>query len=477
MQLKNVLPAGLSISPILSLATRLTSVFLIATLIAVIVSALISSMAEQKRVSLSSLSNAAVGDLVRAFESGGIEATDRIHDRWRQTRNINVYLFLNGLRVTSRPMPVEALKVIEQSSGKATVASSNWETLTVRRNFDSQNIVYDVLLYRHLPLNASPRFDRSFYWQLFAAFLVTAAVSVFVALRLTKPLRVIQSTIAQVASGDLGARVPREIQVRRDEFGVLAEHVNRMAAHIGRLVAERERVLRHTSHELRSPLMRLRLSLELIRRESCTPKSIVQIDRCGREITRMDRMIEELLVVARLTHEVPQIVFGKLDLMSVLTTCANSSGMQANANAVEISVESEVSVPAIINGNEELLARAIDNLLRNAVRFSPRGGLITAQLTEEKTSFHLIVMDSGPGVPQKEVSAIFEPFYQARAGANQDGHGIGLSLVHHVATLHGARVWAENLEHGFRVVMAIDKVCNQRIQSSPYRINTCGHKR
>jgi signal transduction histidine kinase len=451
--------ACLSQLQVLSLASRLTAVFLFATLFAIIASALISSSARHKQASLSSLADAALVDMVRAFKASGRDGADSVHDQWRQARNVNVYLLVNGLRINSRPLPDEALEVIAQSNaGVAHAASNNWEILTTRSEASSRDALYVVVLYRHLPLRLSFAFDRSIYWQLLAVFLLISAASVFIALRFTKPLRIIQSTIARVANGQLDARAPQEVLVRHDEFGTLAKRVNQMTTHIERLIQERERVLRHASHELRSPLMRLRLSLELIKQQKMGRDGNTQIDRCNREIDRMDTMIEELLAAARSKHNCPRVVFGELDLMQLLAQCVDTNRMEAQATSINISLRSGARSPALIWGNAELLMRAIDNLLRNAIRFSPRGGQIEIKLKDEATRYLLTVIDSGSGVPEEHVSAIFEPFFQIPSAHNHRGHGLGLSLVRDIVKLHHGNVWARNTDGGFCVSILINKI-------------------
>jgi signal transduction histidine kinase len=428
-------------------------------MLAIIGSVLASTDTPSALPSLSSMSKLASTDVVTHYERDGSAGADKVHDYWRREHNVNVYLYINAVRVTTRPMPSEAIEEIAQAKGlpKHTTAAT-WELLTHQFNDKDSRFEHTVAVFRHLPLGPSRSFSHLFFAQLAAVFVTISIISASLARRLTKPLRSIQAMITQVADGNLGARVPMRVVTRADEFGALAIRLNGMVTQIERLVSERDRVLRHASHELRSPLMRLRIALDLIRRHTSARAVAANIERCDRDIACMDRLIEDLLVAARLAHEAPMVAFSSIDLERLVRERIDVASVVASLRGISLTITASTGDSAIISGNAELLARAIDNVLQNAIRFSPDGATIKTVIHKTDVGLMLSVHDTGPGVPAEHLASIFEPFFhmQSRYDANRNGHGLGLSLVRDIATLHGARVSAENVKDGFCVSIAFE---------------------
>ncbi|MGQ0697889.1 MAG: sensor histidine kinase [Panacagrimonas sp.] len=268
-----------------------------------------------------------------------------------------------------------------------------------------------------------------------------ACVGWVVARHLVRPLERIQDIVRKVAAGELSSRVGEPVTARDDEYGRLARDFDRMAAQIETLVLSRDRLLHDVSHELRAPLSRLRFALELAR-EDRAPDSL---DRADREIARIDALVGELLALARLDQAASAEALPLLDVETLVREVVEAERPHAAHQGVELDVSGE---PLHAPAERESLARALDNLVRNAVRHSPRGSTVEIRLQRENDHAVLRVSDRGPGVDADEIGRMFEPFFRGRAAQGSDGHGLGLAIVARVLRAHRGTAEARPREGG-----------------------------
>jgi two-component system OmpR family sensor kinase len=255
--------------------------------------------------------------------------------------------------------------------------------------------------------------------------LVMAAGSYPVARRLAKRLEAVASGVERWGKGDLGHRVPVE---GRDEVATLAATFNQAAGQIDTLVAQQRQMLANASHELRSPLARLRMALELLSEEPRPEQRAQLIEDSRHDVVELDALIEELLLMARADGRTPRRPFESVDLRSLIDSEAARIGGAA------------VEGTATLSGDPLLLRHLIRNLLENAQRYG-RGQGIKALLATTNESVILAVEDGGPGIPVEERERIFAPFYRV-TGSGRDGVGLGLALVRQVAHYHGGEAHA-----------------------------------
>jgi signal transduction histidine kinase len=267
---------------------------------------------------------------------------------------------------------------------------------------------------------------------------------------ISRPLAALQRAAKRMAEGDLAARVGDRYTRRHDELGLLAREFDRMAGRIEALVAHERAVLQDVSHELRSPLARLQLALELAqsdrRPDDTGPNGNAEhFARAEREIQRLDRLIGELLALSRMEADLPGMQRERVDLAALAADCVAAA--QMDADALNATLALVPGSPAEVLGSPELLARAIDNLLSNALKFGA-GGAVAISL--ERTSGRVIVgvRDHGPGVPEAELPRLFRPFFRGANGARADGHGLGLAIVKRIVTAHGGEATAANADGG-----------------------------
>jgi two-component system, OmpR family, sensor kinase len=284
--------------------------------------------------------------------------------------------------------------------------------------------------------------------------LVSAALSLLLARYFSRPVRVLRDATHAIASGNLDVRVAGLMRGRRDELGALAVEFDVMAVRLRTLLETRQTLLRDVSHELRSPLARLQIALGLARRPGAD--LVQEMDRIENEAQRLDELIGEILSLSRLDDPVRQLQREDVDLYELLDTLCESARLEGAPRNISVAL----SCPEVLQlqGDRELLYRAVENVLRNAVRFSPDGGQVSVRAVPEPRAVLVTIEDQGQGVPADALPHLFEPFYRVAAARDRDsgGHGIGLAIAARVIRLHNGSIAAANLPAGgLRVSMQL----------------------
>ena len=283
-----------------------------------------------------------------------------------------------------------------------------------------------------------------FQWMLGLAGLVVMAVLFPVARRLTQRLEALQRGVQRWGEGDLSARLPEggqdEVADLSRRFNAAAERVQSLMASQAALLKSQKSLLANASHELRSPLARIRMAVEL----SGTQGSPAARDEIQRSITELDQLVDEILLASRLdAREADMGTVESVDLIGLLAEeCARVGAVFELPEGT-----GEVVVPGVAR----LLRRAVRNLLENAVRHGRRTGHaeVVAQLSLEGGYAVLHIDDRGPGVPPDQRERIFEPFYRLPGASEREGGvGLGLALVRQIAARHGGSVACDNREGG-----------------------------
>ncbi|MCW0206797.1 MAG: HAMP domain-containing histidine kinase [Achromobacter sp.] len=255
------------------------------------------------------------------------------------------------------------------------------------------------------------------------------------------PLTQLRQTTHALSAGRLDAQTPPKLARRKDELGLLARDFNAMADRLKAFVDTREQLLHNIAHELRSPLARLRLAAELARRKD--ERQDLQLDRIERECERLDSLVGNTLRLARLgALPVPT---DTLDLAQVVSAVVEDARYEAGGRQIRIDWDEHPAVPLI--GDRCSLASAIENVLRNALRFAPAHSTIRVRLLVSAREACLEIEDRGPGVAHDELESLFEPFYRTTSGARKPGSGagLGLSIAQAAVAAHKGRMSARNL--------------------------------
>jgi two-component system, OmpR family, sensor kinase len=288
-------------------------------------------------------------------------------------------------------------------------------------------------------------------YRLLAIVLVTGLVAVLLARYLSRPIARLRRATQQMAAGDLSVRVANQLAGADSETRALGHDLDAMAERIQALLESERRLRRDISHELRSPLTRLNISLELIRRKS-SAELAPAFERVERDTARLDEMIRELLHLNRLEAEGIEHAEA-VDLAALARGVADDGAIEAERQGARLSLKA--GLPCFVRGNPELLRRAIENVVRNAIRFTGAGEPVELELDADDERVELRVRDHGPGVPEETLGKIFKPFYRVEGdrSRNTGGTGLGLAIVEQSMLLHGGRVHAENHREGGLVVV------------------------
>ncbi len=277
-----------------------------------------------------------------------------------------------------------------------------------------------------------------------AGSLVSVVFAWLLAWYFARPIRLLRGAFASAAGGRLEARVGPEMGGRNDELADLGRSFDHMAGRLEDLLLAQRHLLHDVSHELRSPMARLQATADLIGQQP--ERGAEFAERIVRDTARMDRLIGELLTLARLDSGMTDATQGVVDLDELITEIVEDARLEAENKACTIEVD--VTGEPLVNGNRELLGSAIENVLRNAVRHSPQGGRISIAASSASGRSKLTIADCGPGVSESHIEAIFEPFFRSGHAGSSSGYGLGLAITRRIANKHGGRVFASNRKEG-----------------------------
>lgn len=256
---------------------------------------------------------------------------------------------------------------------------------------------------------------------------------------LSRPLEHLRWGLQRMAQGRLDTRVEPLMRGRRDEIADLAHDIDGMAVQLQGLIAARDRLLHDVSHELRSPLSRIQAAIGLLKQGS-SPVAVM-IERVERETLRLDAMIDEMLTLHRLTAAAP-ISRNAVDVIELLHDITADADFEGRAMNRSVRIESPESFVAHVDG--ELVYRALENVIRNAVKHTAEGSVVDvrARLHAEGDRLEVVVSDHGPGVPPHMLEAIFEPFVRIDQGESGRGVGLGLAIARRAVAAHGGTIVA-----------------------------------
>lgn len=294
---------------------------------------------------------------------------------------------------------------------------------------------------------------RAILLQWGVALLVSGLICSLLTRYLTGPILQLRSVSLRLAAGDLTARANAQLTERRDELGDLIRDFNSMAARIDELVSRQRQLIAEVSHELRSPLARINVALDLARERKGSDPAFEQMQE---NIGLLDEMIGRILTIAKLDTSATQIAMGEVELGELVTQVVKNAEYELR----EVNGRVNLNVPAhcAVWGNRELLHSAVENVIRNAIRYTEEGTAVEVNLecgpVGSNSMAQLTVRDFGPGVPDKDLQNIFQPFYRVENARDRGtgGTGLGLAIADRVIRLHHGTIRAENIApNGLRV--------------------------
>ena len=281
--------------------------------------------------------------------------------------------------------------------------------------------------------------------------LTAGLVCYALALYLTAPISKLRLAARRFAGGDLHTRL--DIR-RRDELGELAREFDQMAERIETLLTSEKRLTQDISHELRSPLARLNVALELARKRANLETESL-IERIATESDRLNEMISRLLVLSKLETGSENFEKHEINLTKVFEQTVADADFEARGGNKSVRVTQKDSVKVF--GNETLLRSAIENVLRNAVRYTKDETAVDVKLSKNGKTAVVSIKDYGAGVPEEELEKLFRPFYRVNAARDRKtgGIGLGLAIAERAVHAHRGSIKARNTENGLAVEITL----------------------
>ena len=401
---------------------------------------------------LSEVLNVFAESTARAYEQEGPQGLEQYIRKSTKDTGTEVYLYDAEGRPITAPGPdnvpevvkaVESQQQTQQRISRMYMGRATWGKMVTGPSGKR----YVVAVRFHAPGMRPSFFTPS---RVIAMILTAGLVCYLLALYLTSPLKKLKSAVQSFAQGNMDARVSPQLGNRKDELGDLGREFDQMAERISTLIASQKRLLADISHELRSPLARLSVALELARKNS-PPLATPALNRIEQEAERLNELVGQLLALTRLESGAERVPAETVLLEELLQQVVDDANYEAKPLHKEVKV-GELE-KCRVTGSPELLRSAIENVIRNAVRYTAPGTSVEVALQWKLDTAELTVRDHGPGVPESELGHIFEPFYRVSESRDRasGGAGLGLSIAERTVKLHGGSINARNVEGGLLV--------------------------
>jgi two-component system, OmpR family, sensor histidine kinase CpxA len=400
-----------------------------------------------------------LNEAVQAYQTAGQEGARNYLRTVRDTQHVRPFLFDENTRdLTGRTPPDWILRV---ARGKTATADRLWGRFGPGRYLRQSRAASDGHSYT-LVIEFPPE-DHGVIGPhgvpglgILIAIISSGLVCYVLARYLTSPIVQLRAATQKLASGDLTARAGVPGSRRHDEMAELMRDFDRMAERLENLVSAQSRLLTDISHELRSPLARLNVALELARQRSGSEAGSA-LDRIDREANRLNELIQKLLTIARLEAGGESIEKIPVRLESIIHEIAKDAAFEAQSRGCE--VEATIVDDCIVVGSPSLLHSAIENVVRNAVRYTQEGTSVEVRLEQGvglqadslgSPQAVVRVTDSGPGVPEDALDKLFRPFYRIddARGRQTGGVGLGLAITDRAVRLHGGSIRVSNRPQG-----------------------------
>ncbi|MFC5460689.1 sensor histidine kinase [Massilia niabensis] len=281
-----------------------------------------------------------------------------------------------------------------------------------------------------------------------ASLLVSLLFAFLLAWYFSRPIRALRTAFEAAAAGDLAPRFGSSA-AGGDELNDLGRDFDRMSGRLRALMDGQRRLLHDVSHELRSPLARLQAAIGLAHQQP--DKIATSLARIERESERMDKLVGELLTLSRLEAD-PDLPKDELvDMQELVDAIALDARFEAETQgaAIDVGVDIDLALPAQVRGAPDLLWRAIENVVRNAMKHGGAGGVVELKLRTVARAVCIDVVDRGPGILEADLPTIFQPFFRSNPATNNvDGHGLGLAIAERVIRAHGGSITVANRAGG-----------------------------
>jgi two-component system, OmpR family, sensor histidine kinase CpxA len=438
-----------------SLFLRIFLSFWVAQALIIVLVVLVTLALRPRSSTWEALRTTALNDAVAAYEQGGDAQLRKYMEDLEATQHVRAYLFNEqGTELSHRTPPDWAIRV---ASGGPRVPRDGFIIPAPPVQRDSRSSSDG--LHRYTVVMGLPPGPRVFFgprgmpvrW-LVIAVICSGLVCYLLSWYMTKPIVRLRAATRQLAAGDLTARSGAPASQRRDEVAGLMRDFDAMAERLETLMKAQSRLLNDISHELRSPLARLNVALGLARQRSGV-QSTDMLERIELEASRLNELIGRILTLARLEDGEQRVPQTPVPLDELVLNVAEDAEFEAQARHCHV----HTVIPEGdwgVRGNPSLLHSAVENVVRNAIRYTQERTSVEIELASESGAKGpeavLRVSDSGPGVPPDALGKVFEPFYRLddARGRQTGGVGLGLAITERAVRFHGGRVSAHNRPEG-----------------------------
>ncbi|MGA7765567.1 MAG: ATP-binding protein [Candidatus Sulfotelmatobacter sp.] len=438
-----------------SLFLRIFLSFWMAQALFVVLAILVTLVFRPRTSTWEALRTTVLNEAVNAYEEGGELQLRQYMENLEASQHVRAYLFdERGNEVSGRGAPDWAMRVAAggpRSPRDGFIIPAPPVQRDSRASSDGKH--------RYTLVLGLPPGPRVFFGPrglpvpgLIIAIISSGLVCYFLSWYMTKPIVRLRAATRQLAAGDLTARSGAPASKRRDEVAGLMRDFDAMAERLEMLVKAQSRLLNDISHELRSPLARLNVALGLARQRAGV-ESADMLDRIELEASRLNELIGRILTLARLEdgeQRMPQTPVPLGELVASVAEDAEFEAQERHCHVHTVIPEGDWGV----RGNDSLLHSAVENVVRNAIRYTQEGSSVEIELTSDNRASGaeavLRVSDSGPGVPEDALGKLFEPFYRLddARGRLTGGVGLGLAITERAVRFHGGKVSAFNRAEG-----------------------------
>lgn len=396
------------------------------------------------------------------YERDGASALSEYIDRIYDESGIRIFLFNSqGQNLSNHRIPDGAPDLALSALNSGEPVSKGFPPLLARRVVSPKGEKYSLVAELPMRKRSGPGLGSGPLLHVLGIGLVGALFCYWLARYLTSPVAKLRTATRELAQGKFNTRVGPAIGKRKDELASLAEDFDLMAEQIESLIESQRRLLGDISHELRSPLARLNVALELAQQRA-GDEATGALNRIQKEAENLNEMIGQLLTLTKLESGAEGIRKTEVDLEQLVTNVVEDADFEARGR--NRSVRLEVNDRCTVTGTEQLLRRAIENVVRNAVQYTAEGTSVEVQLRldsakgaapqdgkravagESGRCALITVRDHGSGVSAEHLTEIFRPFYRVEDARDREsgGVGLGLAITERAIRLHDGTVEATN---------------------------------
>ena len=386
------------------------------------------------------------------FYGGEEAAAETLENKDLSSRRIKIYVIdENGRDILERNIDLDEPSIRQFED----VESTDGETYQVfsKQLPHSRNTLQRMMR----PFQNNPTIY--FVW-LGIAILLSGIVCFGLARYLSNPIRKLQRAAKKLSQGALDTRVSEAIGNRRDEIADLGQDFDQMAGRLQGLVINQKQLLSDISHELRSPLARMQLAVGLARKKLGS-NAPTEIDRIEQETERLNELVGQSLTLSRLDAGAEYAKDDFIDMGELLQNIISDCDFEASEQ--DKSVNLKIDKSFTINANGELLHRALENIIRNAIRYTEVDTSVDVHLYQsDKSHFKITVTDAGPGVPDNQIADLFEPFVRLSQARDRDsgGYGLGLAIAKRAIVFHQGQISARNIDNSgllVEIILPVDQ--------------------